>query len=317
MDINYENIQNLIIEGDIAEAIENTLALVKSANHSKLYNEVILLSAKYHSNERDNRQGLISSDKYKVESTKTVKSLSEFLLRLQKRYPNLSIEDDLSTSNTATVTGNGNVVIQGINNSSVNVGKTKDTSDEKPKILFFSANPTNEGHLNTNKEYKEIKNRMHKNLHYKLLEPSLSTTIHDLIIAMKEAPQIVHFSGHGNQEGIIILDKYDDAQTMSTSTLERLLKKYKDQLQLIVLNSCYSEEQAKDLSSLFPFYIIGMNSKIDDDAGIEFTSGLYIGLSEGETIKNAFNDAITVLEMNHPDAVKLPKVWKNGQLMDY
>lgn len=190
------------------------------------------------------------------------------------------------------------------------------SEDTKPSILFLAANPTNEGVIQSDREYRLISERMRRNEHYDLLKPELAVTIENLLIAMNQKPQVVHFSGHGQQEGILISNAQNESQLMSTRALKRLFKQHKEDIQLILLNSCYSEEQAKAISEL-ELCVIGMSDEVDDSASIDFASGIYIGLSEGKSIEACYDDAMIMLETNHPSAVELPKVWKNGELMDW
>lgn len=191
-----------------------------------------------------------------------------------------------------------------------------ETVTTKPKILFLAANPTDGGVLQSDKEYRLMSERMRRNEFYELLRPELSVTIENLLIAMNQKPQIVHFSGHGKQEGILISNAQNESQLMSTRALKRLFKQHQEGIQLILLNSCYSEEQAKAISEL-NIHIVGMSDEVDDAASIDFASGIYIGLSEGKAIEACYDDAMIMLETNHPYAVDLPKVWKDGALLDW
>jgi hypothetical protein len=98
---------------------------------------------------------------------------------------------------------------------------------------------------------------------------------------------------------------------MPTSAIKRFFKQHKNPTQLVILNSCYSEEWAKVISE-FGIYTIGMAEKIGDDASISFAGGLYIALGEGKSVEQAFDDAMIVIETKHSDFSSLPVIWKNG-----
>jgi hypothetical protein len=83
----------------------------------------------------------------------------------------------------------------------------------------------------------------------------------------------------------------------------------------VVLNACYSAEQAKVISE-FEIYVIGMHVEIADDAAINFAGALYIGLGAGKSIEQAFEDAMIVISTTHPNMELVPEIWKDGEKLD-
>jgi hypothetical protein len=188
----------------------------------------------------------------------------------------------------------------------------------KQKILFLAASPTNEARLQTDAEYRIIQQRLQaaeERDSFELLNPALSVRITDLIKVMNQKPEIVHFSGHGSMDGIIISNDQNEAQLMPTAAIKRLFKQHKDSTRLVVLNACYSAEQAKVISE-FEIYVIGMHVEIADDAAINFAGGLYIGLGAGKSIEQAFEDAMIVISTTHPNMELVPEIWKDGEKLD-
>ena len=62
-------------------------------------------------------------------------------------------------------------------------------------------------------------------------------------------PDIIHFSGHGDGvEGIIVEDINGDIVRFPTFGLNRLFKRFKEKVKCVVLNACYSKEQAEVIS---------------------------------------------------------------------
>lgn len=188
----------------------------------------------------------------------------------------------------------------------------------KQKILFLAANPTDEARLQTDKEYKTIKDRIRGSSNrdsFEFLSPEFGVTVEDLIRVMNQKPEIVHFSGHGSLDGIVIANDQNETQLMPTSAIERLFEQHQENINLVVLNACYSAEQAKVISE-FGIYVIGMNVAIEDNAAISFAGGLYIGLGEGKSVEKAFVDAMIVISIKHPESDFIPEVWYNGQKLD-
>ena len=125
----------------------------------------------------------------------------------------------------------------------VNQGSSKSSDATKQKILFLSANPKEAARLQIDKEYSTIKQYLERSSQrdtFELLNPALSVTVQDLIKVMNQKPEIVHFSGHSEQDGIVIATSQNEAQIMPTSAVRRLFKQHKDSTKLVILNACYS-----------------------------------------------------------------------------
>lgn len=191
-------------------------------------------------------------------------------------------------------------------------------SDDKIKILFVAANPTDQARIQTDKEHRIIKAEMERGSHrdfYKFLDPQFSVTITELLRAVNQKPQIIHFSGHGETAGIIISTDNNNTQLVPISALERIFKPLKESTKIVILNSCYSAEQAKVISN-FGMCIVGNNLPIGDGAAISFAKGLYNGLSEGKSFNDACNDAMIVLTTEYANYAHVVEIWKDGQKLD-
>lgn len=245
------------------------------------------------------------------------------------------------TKNSVTIGNNssGNFVLQGTSNSSVNlevnnglakmneqiekelneVKGMEEKVEAKPgKILFLAANPTDEARLQTDREYKAIREKLNAGTHrdnFEFLMPELALTIDNLINAMNTKPAIVHFSGHGKQDAIMITNDHNEAFPLPQRALKRLFRQHKDDIKLVVLNSCYSAAQAKVISTL-GFYVIGMNTEIADDSALSFATGLYLGFAAGKEIEIAYDDAMIRLEATYPNLAEIPEIWKEGEKLD-
>lgn len=186
------------------------------------------------------------------------------------------------------------------------------------KILFLAANPSDISRLQLGLEYRRLKNELLKGRSrdmFEFLPPQFDMTVSELIRAMNERPDIVHFSGHGNEEGIYVSDEQNKAQLMPLPALQRLFKPHQGHIRLIVLNSCYSAEQAKEISR-FGMYVVGNNFKIADPASISFSEGLYNGLGEGKSVEEAYNDAMIAVLTNNTSAAGIIEIWKDGEKLD-
>jgi hypothetical protein len=158
-------------------------------------------------------------------------------------------------------------------------------------ILFLAADPTDASRLRLGKEFREIDTQLRQaNLrnHFKLELPQLSLRARDISGALLNTqPSIVHFSGHGTSEGALCFEN-ESGQTLlvQPDALAALFEQFKDQVDCVVLNACYSESQARVIAKHIR-YVVAMNSAIGDEAAIAFTVGFYQALGAGRTIEEA------------------------------
>ena len=76
---------------------------------------------------------------------------------------------------------------------------------------------------------------------------------------------------------------------------------------MVVLNACYSKDQAKQLQEIVDF-TIGMNKPIGDEAAIAFASHFYQGLAFGRSVQTAFALGKGQLEILNIPESKTPEL---------
>ncbi len=162
------------------------------------------------------------------------------------------------------------------------------------KILILAANPRGTVHLDINKEVRGIQTGLRRSANYELFAPEPTVRLDvrpgDLQGVLRDVnPSIVHFCGHGSgSEGLVLENDAGQQQLVSTEALADLFKLFANQVECVVLNACYSQEQANEIVKHIN-YVIGMGQEIRDDAAIAFTEGFYEELGSGETIPSAYN----------------------------
>ena len=129
----------------------------------------------------------------------------------------------------------------------------------------------------------------------------LTDDIRRSLLALR--PQIVHFSGHGGGEKGLVLVK-DAAISSPTNdclvsgeALANLFKQFKQQLECVVLNACYSEVQADAICQHIN-YVIGMKESIGDVSAIKFSVGFYDALGGGESVESAYELGCNAIELD-------------------
>lgn len=157
------------------------------------------------------------------------------------------------------------------------------------KILFLAANPQSTGRLNLSKEAREIEEGLKRSklAHEFEFVQRWEVRPQDLRRALlEENPDIVHFSGHGREQGLVLVDNAGQAKPATSEALAGLFILFPS-IKCVLLNACYAEVQAKAIVQHID-YVIGIKDTIKDDAAIAFTTGFYDGLGYGRNIEDAF-----------------------------
>ena len=166
--------------------------------------------------------------------------------------------------------------------------------DDKVKVLFVSANPSDKDHLDIDREIREIKEKIRAAEYRNALEfiPCTAVRPGDLIQHLSDhKPHIVHFSGHGNKTNEIYLEDDDGkARPVPEAALEELFCVMKDNIQLVFLNACFAGTQAKVIARTVDA-AIGMSVDIGDYAAIVFAAAFYRALGFAKSVQRAFDEA--------------------------
>lgn len=181
---------------------------------------------------------------------------------------------------------------------------------DKIKILFLAANPVDtKSQLRLDEEFKQIRKKLRGGEHRDRFElvSAWAVTAEDLQeILLLHKPHILHFSGHGSQtQGIVLEDQFGKMRLLNQQAFTNLIRVLKDNLRIVVLNACYSEDQANYLKEIVDF-TIGMGKAIGDKAAILFASHFYQGLAFGRSVETAFElgkgqlDLSTIPESDTP-----------------
>lgn len=176
------------------------------------------------------------------------------------------------------------------------------------KILFLGASPIDEVRLRLDEEQRDIEHGLKlATLRDQFeLKSQWAITTKSLQQAMlDENPTIVHFSGHGNTSGIAIEDSLGNAKLIENDALGSLFELFSDKIECVVLNSCHSESQAREIAKHIP-YVIGMKSSINDKAAIAFAVGFYTALGAGKDIPFAFKMGTVAVKLEGISGSDLP-----------
>lgn len=158
-------------------------------------------------------------------------------------------------------------------------------------ILFLAANPFGTNRVEFDREFREIDKALRTTEFRDMFDIRWFGAVRpsDLQGYLRRyKPNIVHFSGHGNQSGSIVLeDRAGISHAVPIEALSKLFSLLKGSIRCVVLNACYTEPQAQAIAKHVDC-VIGMSNAIQDEAAISFATCFYEALGCGDNIQSAF-----------------------------
>lgn len=184
--------------------------------------------------------------------------------------------------------------------AALDTARSPDASEEPctMRILFLAANPRSTTRLDLEEELRslEIELRGVKHRDKIVCKARHAVRPDDLIRYVREdKPNVLHFSGHGTPEGIILRNDTGGDTSVAGKALERFLKDRG--VELVVLNSCYSEHQAQAIRGAVKT-VVGTTDSVVDEAARRFAVAFYRTLGDGFSVKEAFRDGGDAVELH-------------------
>ncbi len=252
-------LKSLVASGKPKEAIDIIAEFIAQTDKDK-YNELILLSGEISRNHGFFAQGLIPLEDYKLSNSKT-------------NYALLSIIDTIDTKSFTEVQEKQ---------------KNKPLSP-KTKLLFLAAQPSDLAPLNLEKEYLEIRRIFKKKRQHFEITEEFDVTIDSFFESIREEdPHIIHFSGFGTKDAVILSRKTDrSSHDIPYEFLASAFKLLKGKTEFVFINTQGSCLFAKVISRFIP-YTIGLKGTITDKDAISFSSGFYSALAIEKNYEKAF-----------------------------
>src|ERR1035438_4110270 len=233
----------------------------------------------------------------KVDAEKVIKEFASFDLERERALENqflkrleelgyeeefLKKEDPLAIQVVKAMVSHGRIGFSQIK---------REISQEKVKILFLAANPRKTTRLDLEEELRLIEIELKGSLYRDRIAFVARHAVgpDDLVrLVRAEKPTIIHFSGHGAPDGILLRD--DGVEGYRIVHGESSASLLKDRgVQMVVLNACFSMAQAEPLSSSVQT-IIGTTEEVGDEAARRFSVAFYRTLGDGYAVAEAFRD---------------------------
>jgi hypothetical protein len=200
----------------------------------------------------------------------------------------------------------GKVVVRTITRTNLRRKKTLN-------VLYSTANPNTKSPLRVDVEMRQVqeavrgsKLRDNISLHYRPAAnlKSIMDGLNDV------TPGIVHFSGHGDTDGV----EADNAKVrrpkgkfVSFYLLAKAVGAVDDPPKVIVLNSCHSAGAKR--AFLPPAQaVVAMGDSISDLAATAFAAQFYAAIAAGQSLKAAFDQGVVAVEAVSLNEAKTPQL---------
>ncbi|HEX3998801.1 MAG TPA: CHAT domain-containing protein [Pirellulales bacterium] len=182
------------------------------------------------------------------------------------------------------------------------------------KVLFLASSPLDQARLRLDKEVREVREGLKRSTHRDSFDliPCFAVKISDLRRGLLDhSPQIVHFAGHGDDDGILVEGDNGRAVQVPVDALADLFDLCQTHVECVILNACQSEAQAEAIAEHIP-YVIGMSAGIKDQAAIQFAVGFYDALGAGKEIDDAFRFAKNAIALEGIPGARTPILIRRG-----
>jgi hypothetical protein len=180
-------------------------------------------------------------------------------------------------------------------------------------VLYLSANPDLSNPLRVDAEVRRVQESVRASAFRDniSIEYRPAADLVSLIDGLNDhRPQIVHFSGHGDDRGISTDSgrvARPSVQTLSFDLLAKALKATDHPPQVVILNSCKSSG-AKNAILAVVKILISMRVSVSDIAAATFGIRFYAAIGGGQSVKAAFEQGKIAVEMTSISELDTPEL---------
>lgn len=182
-------------------------------------------------------------------------------------------------------------------------------------ILFVAANPDGTLQLRLAEECAEIRREIRLTLHRDDLrfEARDAVGIIDLVRNLDElAPTVLHISGHGDRDGLLLQDEHGQPQRVSPRALAMIIEAATRAPRAVVLNVCHSAAYAEALRTSTDC-VVCIDGAIQDSAARMLATRLYGAIGNGCSVGNAVKTGVATLAAHDlPDELMPRCVTRDG-----
>lgn len=168
-------------------------------------------------------------------------------------------------------------------------------------VLYLTADPDKSNPLRVDAEVRRVQEAIRASEFRDNIgvEYRPAANLETLLNGLNECkPQIIHFSGHGDMDGIA-MDNADVGgradEALSFSLLAKAVAATDTPPRLVVLNSCESSGARKSLLKA-GLIIVSMKTSVSDIAAVAFAPRFYAAIAGGQSVKMAFEQGKVAVE---------------------
>jgi hypothetical protein len=306
-------IKSMIVSGNLEEAIPAFLKA--SAQHSsRLSDDITLQSSRFNRLKQEIRDGLVDKAAADIQTARITKALIDLLADVPGTGgPSIIPPPAIQVTSAGQINTIGEM-----SGGSITYSPQQSPDAQKPEIrktiLFLGANPKETDQLRLGQEARDIeegvrRSRQRDDFQFVTKWAVRTTDLRRHLL--DEYPKIVHFSGHGTKtNGLVFEDINGATKLVGSQSLANLFSVFSDTIECVVLNACYSEEQADAIVQHIP-YVIGMNNAIQDETAIQFAVAFYDALASGRGgVEFAFKYACAAIEVENLKGSDIPQLKK-------
>ena len=184
-------------------------------------------------------------------------------------------------------------------------------------VLFMAANPTDTPPLRLDEEVRSIqeKIRLSEFRDSVKFESRWATRSSDILQAINETnPTVVHFSGHGTDEGdLVLLNPDGSTKVVTKEAITMAMATASDTIRLVVFNACFSRLQAMSVVEYIEA-AIGMSDSIRDDTACTFAAQIYSSIGFGYSLQKSFDQAIAELLLEGIPENHVPQIFARNDI---
>ncbi len=185
-------------------------------------------------------------------------------------------------------------------------------------VLYLTASPDQDTPLRLDAEVRNVQEaiRASKFRDKVKIEYRPAADLNTLLDGLNDIrPQIVHFSGHGNNFGVATDSgrvRKSTTKLVSYDLLARALSATDHPPQVIVLNSCNSSSAKKVILPIVGI-VIAMQASVTDIAATAFAQRFYAAIASGQSVNAAFKQGqaavvhVSISETDTPVLLHVPE----------
>jgi hypothetical protein len=185
------------------------------------------------------------------------------------------------------------------------------TADAGPMtLLFLAANPLSRLPLALGEEVRAIETALRaSDLRDIQLVSRWAVRPDDLQQHLDEQrPALVHFSGHGSDNGELVLHaERGEFKYVTPTALASLFRPHRNRVRVVFLNACDSLLSAEAIVEEIEC-VIAMSERIGDKAARVFSPAFYRALGFGYSVGAAFEQGRTALQLAGIDEEHVPRL---------